>query len=152
MPYDLSGKVRPRAVVHITNCTTFNRRPILRERIKDDKMAKINPVDASAVRAAYKLGLMDGEQRFQHRLNVVTQVNRHLLDEITRLDAVEPVDGIAISILMAQNIEKKLRKYNTADGHAKQLRQKLKQRVSHLGRIAVYLKGIDIVEDAERKE
>jgi hypothetical protein len=57
-----------------------------------------------AVRAAYKLGLLDGAQKKQKTLAVMQAANKHLVAELVRLDQQEPLDGVTIPMKLAEMI------------------------------------------------
>lgn len=63
---------------------------------------------AEGIKAAYKLGLLDGGNRLQTTINCIQKTNKHLFDELLRLDRASPLDGccIKISRVLAEKIVK----------------------------------------------
>lgn len=51
---------------------------------------------AKGVKAAYKLGLLKGENRLQVTINCIKKTNRHLFGELLRLDKEQPNDSVCI--------------------------------------------------------
>jgi hypothetical protein len=85
-----------------------------------------------AIWKAYRLGLAENQRRFDAKLSVLLAANRRLIEEVLRLDRAEPVDGIAISTLVARRIIRKLKKLDPADGHARVLSRLLIERSERL--------------------
>ncbi len=64
---------------------------------------------ASAVKAAYKLGLLDGENRLQRTITLLKIVNRRLFNELLFLDKKSPLDVNCVKI--TREYVRKLIKY-----------------------------------------
>ncbi len=69
---------------------------------RKEKKPRLTPKMKQAVTSSYKLGILEGERRCAYRLNILNKINRHLMDEIVRLDKVKPVDSIAISVAIGR--------------------------------------------------
>ncbi len=59
-----------------------------------------------AVRAAYRLGRQDGEQRRYETVVAMQTANKHLVAELVRLDHDVPLDSVTITVRLAESIEK----------------------------------------------
>ena len=72
---------------------------------------------AAGVKAAYKLGLLEGENRLQTTINCIHKTNRHLLDELLRLDKVNPLDDCSIKMSRdyAEKLIKTMKRANRLD-------------------------------------
>ena len=68
----------------------------------------------AGVKAAYKLGLLEGENRLQTTINCIHKTNRHLLEELLRLDKEKPLDDCSIKMSRnyAERLIKTLKKVN----------------------------------------
>lgn len=64
-----------------------------------------------AVQAAYKLGMMDGQNTVKVRLNVLQAANHTLWESLVKLDEVEAVDFIRLSIPDARKLILALRQH-----------------------------------------
>lgn len=53
---------------------------------------------AKGVKAAYKLGLLDGENRLKLTINLMARTNGNLFNELTRLDRWQPLDDSTIKL------------------------------------------------------
>ena len=53
---------------------------------------------AAGVKAAYKLGLLDGENRLQRAITLLRKTNNHLLNEILYLDKKSPLDVNSVKL------------------------------------------------------
>ena len=67
---------------------------------------------AKGVRTAYKIGLLHRDDRLQQTINCIKITNRRLLDELLRLDRVQPLDSycVKLSRKYAESLIKTLRK------------------------------------------
>jgi len=67
---------------------------------------------AEGIKAAYKLGLLDGGNRSQQTINCLKKTNGHLWNELTRLDKYQPLEenAIKLSVQMAESIIKSLKR------------------------------------------
>lgn len=61
-----------------------------------------------AVRSAYRLGVLDGEQRRKETLRAMQTANKHLVAELVRLDRDEPLDSLALPFSLIDQIEQAL--------------------------------------------
>jgi hypothetical protein len=102
---------------------------------------------AAGVKAAYKLGLQDGNNRLSHTINLIHKTNRALYDELLRLDRLEPlnvnsvvlsreqVDGIIAALRKAGKFyqARKLKKIETSQiGAPKSTESKLREILEHI--------------------
>lgn len=62
-----------------------------------------------AVRASYRLGYMDGQQKRQEMFVFLQTTNRRLWEELVRLDKEEPLDGIELTRDEAKKFIRRLR-------------------------------------------
>ena len=53
---------------------------------------------AGGVKAAYKLGIHEGENRLQITINCIKKTHRRLFNELLRLDRVLPLDSASIKM------------------------------------------------------
>lgn len=85
---------------------------------------------ATAVKAAYKLGLLDGRNQLQQTINCIRKTNRRLFDELLRLDKVQPLDSCCIKMSQkdVEELIKHLRKKNCY-WYAKKLQKLLETQI-----------------------
>ena len=71
----------------------------------------------AGVKAAYKLGLLEGENRLQTTINCIRKTNRHLLEELLRLDKEKPLGdrSIKMSRDYAEKLIKTMKRANRLD-------------------------------------
>ena len=69
---------------------------------------------AAGVKAAYKLGLLEGENRLQTTINCIHKTNRALLNELLRLDKKKPLNDCSIKMSRdyVERLIKTMRKVN----------------------------------------
>lgn len=79
-----------------------------------------------AVRSAYRLGLQDGQQMRQETVSAMRAANRHLMDEVSRLDQNVPLDSVTIPVHLAESIQRYLKQLPAAIYCAKLLRGRMK--------------------------
>lgn len=68
----------------------------------------------AAVRAAYRLGVMDGEKKRQKIILVMQAANEHLVEGLARLDREQPLDGLMLSRVVAEGMLKAMQKAKNA--------------------------------------
>lgn len=73
----------------------------------------------NAVRAAYKLGFMDAQQKHKELFLLLQKTNHRLWEELIELDKKEPVNGIALTAKQVRSLVRHLCKMglerNTAE-------------------------------------
>ena len=86
---------------------------------------------AAGVKAAYKLGLMEGENRLQTTINYIHKTNKALFDELLRQDKEQPLDGcyIKVSRDLAEKFIKTFKRYNRQD-RVKQIQDLIDSQIS----------------------
>ena len=72
---------------------------------------------AAGVKAAYKLGLLEGENRLQTTINCIHKTNRALLNELLRLDKKKPLNDCSIKMSRdyAEKLIKTMKRVNRFD-------------------------------------
>ena len=66
------------------------------------------------VGSAYRLGIQDGEKRRQQTICAMQAANTHLVAELARLDHDVPLDSVAITMRLAESIQKFLKQVPNA--------------------------------------
>lgn len=97
-----------------------------RKRIKKDR--EITETD----KAFYKLGLQDGEGQLKRTISLIKTTNRHLLDELLRLDREDATTGVLLSFEQTKRIIKALKKPKANPCRAKFLQKKLTEAQKHI--------------------
>jgi len=86
---------------------------------------------AKGVRTAYKIGLLDGEDRLKKTINLIKTTNRVLFDELLRLDKIQPIDSSCVKLrrVYVESLIKTLRK-KEIDWHAEKLQEHINSQLS----------------------